>query len=53
MIQKKLLLQSVYFCGFYRVNSSESLTNCVKPKGLYVKFVNDSPEFAHRKNPQK
>ena len=35
-----------YFCGFYRcVNSGEPLTNWVKPQGLYVKFVSDSPEF--------
>ena len=35
-----------YFCGFYQcVNAGESLTNWVKPKGLYVKFVSDSPEF--------
>ena len=35
----------LYFCGFYRcVNSGESLTNRVKPKGLYVKSVSDSQE---------
>ena len=28
--------------------SGESLTNWVKPKGLYVKFMSDSPEFKHR-----
>ena len=43
-----------YFCVFYQfVNSGESLTNLVKPKGLYVKFVSDSQRFTHRYNPQK
>ena len=38
-----------YFCGFYRcVNSDESPTNLVKPEGLYIKFLSDSPEFSHR-----
>ena len=29
-----------YFYGFYRcVNASKSLTNSIKPEGVYVKFV--------------
>ena len=39
----------ILFFGFYRcVNSGESLTNWIKPGGLYVEFVSDSPEFTHR-----
>ena len=34
---------SCYQC----VNSGKSLTNWIKPKGLYVKFVSDSPKFTH------
>ena len=40
-----------YFCGFYWcVNSVESLTNWVKPKGFFgfTQFVSDLPEFTHR-----
>ena len=38
-----------YICGVYGcVNSGESLSNWVKQEGLYVKFVNDSPEFTRR-----
>ena len=28
------------------------ITHRVKPEGLYVKFVSESPEFTHRLNPQ-
>ena len=39
----------ILFFGFYQcVNSGESLTNWIKPRGLYVEFVNDSQEFTHR-----
>ena len=48
-IQCQNTVGMILFCGFYRcVNWGESLTNCVKPEGLYVKFVSDSPEFTHR-----
>ena len=38
----------ILFFGFYQcVDSGESLTNWIKPRGLYVKFVSDSPEFTY------
>ena len=40
---------NIIFVDFIDVYySGESLTKWLKPKGLYVKFVNDSLEFTHR-----
>ena len=37
------------FVDFYRrINAGESLTNLIKPKGLNVKLVSESPVFTHR-----
>ena len=38
----------VDFIFYWCVSSGESPTNWVKPEGLYIKFMSDSPEFAHR-----
>ena len=39
-----IIRNEILFFGFYRcVNSGESLTNWIKPEGLYVKYVSDSP----------
>ena len=43
-----------HFCGFYRcTNPGESLTNLTYSPSGFTQFVNDSPEFTHRQNPQK